>query len=237
MLTTDAATTPAAAATTTVGLGLIEDHLPLVWRVARQVARRLPSSVDAAELVGAGTLGLVDAFARYEPSRCDRFSAYAEIRIRGAILDQLREMDWMPRSARSKRKRLEGERHRLNNSLGRAPEAAELAEALGMSVTAMERMRTDIDRADVQRGPAFDEANIASNDLQPGAGIEQRELRARLASAISQLTTKQQQVLSLYYVDQLKLREIGQIFGVTESRVCQLHRDLIERLRAAILDD
>ena len=237
MLDTIASTT-AASTTSTNSVGKIEDHLPLVWRVAKQVARRLPSSVDASELVGAGTLGLVDAFARYEPSRCDRFGAYAEIRIRGAILDQLREMDWMPRSARTKSKRMESERHRLNNALGRAPDASELAEALNVTVAAMERMRTDIDRANVQRGAVYDEATIAcDDDMLPGAGLEHRELRARLASAIATLSLKQQQILSLYYVDQLKLKEIGQVFGVTESRVCQLHRELIEKLRAAVIDD
>ncbi|HEY1098332.1 MAG TPA: FliA/WhiG family RNA polymerase sigma factor [Myxococcota bacterium] len=235
---TSTASTTTRTAATAAAAGRIEDHLPLVWKVARSVARRLPSHIDAEELVGAGTLGLVDAWSRYDHERCDRFGAWAEIRIRGAILDQLREMDWMPRSARNKRKRLDSEKNKLSNTLGRTPDSSELAEALDMSVASMERMRADIERADVQRGVAFDEATIAAGDeFAPGAGLEQRELRARLAAAIGSLTTKQQQILSLYYVDELKLKEIGQIFGVTESRVCQLHRELIARLRAAVIDD
>jgi len=216
----------------------VEEHLPLVWRVARQIARRLPSHIEAAELVGAGTIGLVDALDRYEPALCDRFTAYAEIRIRGAILDQLREMDWMPRSARAKRKRIDSEQHRLQNRLGRAPDTTELAEGLGMTMAAVHRMRHDISCADMQRGVELDEAMVASTDAPvPGSGLEQRELRARLANAIAELPLKHQQILSMYYVDQLKLREIGELFKVTESRICQVHREMIERLRPAILDD
>ncbi len=212
-----------------------EDYIPLVWKVARQIARRIPSHVDVRELVGAGTLGLMAALDRYDASRCDRFASYAEIRIRGAILDQLREMDSMPRWARSKRKRIDAETNRLQNALGRVPDSSELANALGMTPTQLNRMKVDVDSADVRGGVDLDDCT--SREPGPEGALEHRELRARLAEAIEQLSPRHQQLLSLYYVDHLKLRELGEIFGVTESRVCQLHAQVVTRLRNAIMDD
>lgn len=193
----------------------VAEHLPLVWRVARQVARRLPSTIDAEDLVGAGTLGLIGALGRYEEARCDRFSAYAEFRIRGAILDQLREMDWMPRSLRTKRKKLDEARARLQQSLGRAPDASELAAALGTTREGVERIRRDVAFAEVVHGDA---AEDVAADATPGAALEERELRARLARAMAALPERQQQVLAMYYVDQLRLREIGAPAAVTRGR-------------------
>ena len=214
----------------------LESYLPLVWKVARQVARRLPAHVEVAELIGAGTIGLVSAMERYEPALCDRFAGYAEIRIRGAILDQLREMDWMPRSARTKRKRLDSASAQLQHSLGRSPDTSEIARAMGLSTEQVERMRRDVQSADVQRGVNLESTAVAGEESTPGQSLEQRELRARLQAAIEALPRRHQELLGLYYVEQLKLREIGDIFGVTESRVCQIHSQVIARLRASVLD-
>jgi RNA polymerase sigma factor for flagellar operon FliA len=213
----------------------MEEYLPLVWKVARQVARRIPAHIDVNELVGAGTLGLCAALERYDASRCDRFAVYAEIRIRGAILDQLREMDSMPRWARTKRKRMDAETNRLQNALGRVPDSTELASALGMTPVQMDRMRVDVDCADVRGGVELDDCT--SSVQNPEVALERRELRDRLAAAIEKLSPRQQQLLNLYYVHHLKLRELGEIFGVTESRVCQLHAQVVAHLRDAILDD
>jgi RNA polymerase sigma factor for flagellar operon FliA len=212
----------------------LEEYLPLVWKVARQIARRIPAHIDANELIGAGTLGLCSALERYDASRCDRFAGYAEIRIRGAILDQLREMDSMPRWARTKRKRLEAATTHLHNTLGRAPDPSELAGALGMTPVQMDRMRVDIDRADVRGGVDLDDC--MSTVQGPEVALERRESRARLVAAIDKLSPRQQQLLSLYYGDHLKLRELGEIFGVTESRVCQIHSQVVAQLRHAVLD-
>jgi RNA polymerase sigma factor for flagellar operon FliA len=213
----------------------MEEYLPHVWKVARQVARRIPAHIDVNELVGAGTLGLCAALERYDASRCDRFAVYAEIRIRGAILDQLREMDSMPRWARTKRKRMDAETNRLQNALGRVPDSTELASALGMTPVQMDRMRVDVDCADVRGGVELDDCT--SSVQNPEVALERRELRDRLAAAIEKLSPRQQQLLNLYYVHHLKLRELGEIFGVTESRVCQLHAQVVAHLRDAILDD
>jgi RNA polymerase sigma factor for flagellar operon FliA len=216
----------------------VEAHLPLVWRVARQMARRLPSTIAAEELVGAGTLGLIGALSRYESARCDRFSAYAEFRIRGAILDQLREMDWMPRSLRTKRKRLDAANAQLAQALGRAPDAGELATALGTTSELVERMRRDVEAADVVCTDAVNADVIVDDEgATPGSLLEDRELRARLARALDLLPERQQQVVRMYYVDQMRLREIGQLLCVTESRVCQILRDAVGRLRAELVDD
>jgi len=216
-------------------VGVVESYLPLVWKVARQVASRLPSSVEVEELVGAGTVGLVDAMSRYDESRCDRFEAYAEIRVRGAILDQLREMDWVPRSARAKARRLDDEGRRLQQALGRAPDASELAEALGTTSASVERMRRDVDSAGVVRGQSLDE-HAGSREAEPEFLFEQRELRGRLTEALVQLSTRQRHLLDLYYVRQLKLREIGDTLGVSESRVCQLLKEIVARMRLSLLD-
>lgn len=213
----------------------VSEHLALVWRIARQIARRLPTSVDVAELVGAGTVGLMDAMSRYQVQRCDCFVAYAEIRVRGAILDQLREMDWMPRSARTKRKRLDATQTQLHSKLGRPPDVVEVARALGTSIDGIERMRREVNQADIARN--VDTNEVADSRVDPERALQHRELRARLIVAIGALPERQQQILSLHYVDDLKLREIGQILGVSESRVCQVLGDIVVRLRAAIIDD
>ena len=218
--------------------GDVEAHLPLVWRVARQMARRLPSTISAEDLVGAGTLGLIGALSRYESARCDRFSAYAEFRIRGAILDQLREMDWMPRSLRTKRKRLDAANARLVQTLGRAPDTCELANALGTTSDAVERIRRDVEAADVVCADAVNaDVIVDDNGATPGSLLEDRELRARLARALDLLPERQQQVVRMYYVDQMRLREIGALLNVTESRVCQILREAVARLRAELTDD
>jgi RNA polymerase sigma factor FliA len=211
-------------------------YLPLVWRVARKVARRLPHNVDAAELVGAGTIGLMGALARKDEDRLDSFLAYAEIRIRGAILDQLREMDWMPRGLRRSHRHIEATKAQLENDLGRTADSSELAEALGLSVEAVDKTKCRIESAQVQRGVELQEA-VAGQDPDMLALLEHKEVRVRLGKAVNELCPKYQEILNLHYIKELKLREIGEIYGVTESRVCQIHKKIVAELRATLLDD
>lgn len=212
-----------------------EDHLDLVRRVAIRMARRLPKVVDLGDLLGAGALGLLDAVEKYDPARCDNFPAYAEIRIRGAILDALRAMDWVPRSTRHKGHRLDHAMASLQQSLGRAPDDDEMAEQLGVTRKAYDTMRREV----------HDFSVVSAEDLGPSTSlkaveapadslIEMEEMRDQLAGAIARLPDKERQVLSLYYLEELKLREIGEIFGVTESRICQIHAQAVGRLRKTL---
>ncbi|MCP4501097.1 MAG: FliA/WhiG family RNA polymerase sigma factor [Deltaproteobacteria bacterium] len=216
----------------------IAEYVPLVRRVAERMARRLPSVVDIGDLISAGTLGLLDAAEKYDESRCDRFAGYAEIRIRGAILDELRAMDWVPRSVRSKGHQLHDANSTLRHALGRAPEQEEIAEYLGCTPKQVGDMQLDVSRIavvaveDITVG-GF--ARFASDEkLIPDAEVDHSQMRTRVAHAITELPERERQVLSLYYIEELRLKEIGEIFSVTESRICQIHARAVKRLRGIL---
>lgn len=215
-----------------------QDYLYLVRRVAERMARRLPRAVDLGDLISAGTVGLIDAVAKYDAQRCDRFVGYAEIRIRGAILDELRAMDWVPRSVRAKGHRLDEALATLAGSLGRAPSDTEVAELLGVDQKAHDEMRRDVRNIAVvaiEDVSADGFAAFAADErTEPGRELEERELKECLARAVLRLPERERQVLSLYYVEELRLKEIGEVFGITESRVCQIHAQAIGRLRKLV---
>jgi RNA polymerase sigma factor for flagellar operon FliA len=214
-----------------------EDHLWLVERVAKKIARRLPPAVDVQDLIGAGTLGLLDAISRYDATRAGSFIGYAEIRIRGAILDHLRAMDWLPRSMRVQMRRTAEADRRLRNDLGRAPERAELASALGVDeedASLDTPTFTMLSVEDLREG-GFETSAV--EETEPNHALERQERKARLTHAISALPLRHRQVLALYHVEELTLKQIGAIFGVTESRACQIHRHALSLLRTALLDD
>lgn len=213
----------------------IEQHLHLVHRVARRIARRLPRDVSIDDLIGAGTIGLLAALTRYDDERADHFEYYAEVRIRGAILDELRAMDWLPRSVRRNVRRTAEAEHTLTGRLGRPPSEREVAEHLG---GAPRRLPVALSRAvvhleDVREGGA--EALPAQAEV-PTTHLESDERRREVAAAIARLPMRDQQILSLYYVEELTMKQIGELMGITESRVCQLHTRLVERLRAFMFD-
>ncbi len=223
----------AAAATTTETLS-VDEHLPLVRRVAKKIARRLPSVVDLDDLVGAGTIGLMDAAQRFDAGRAETFPAYAEIRIRGAILDHLRAMDWLPRSVRARNRRLDEADRKLKHTLGHAPDSSELAGYLGVSARSVGGVAGVVSVEDL-REDGFD--SFDGETPTPNQALELRERKQRLTAAIARLPLRTRQLLSLYYVEELTLKQIGMIFQITESRACQLHGQAIIKLRAELVDD
>lgn len=223
--------------------GKPEQYVGLVRKVAYSMARRLPSRVDVRDLISSGTLGLLDAIAKYDPKQNDNFEAYAEIRIRGAILDELRGLDWVPRSVRQKSHALDKKTRELEGHLGRAPSDEEVATSLAMNIDAFYEMVNDVRSVTVlsledmmsSTGSAnLGPASIAEDD--PLDNLCRRATATALAAALEQLPERDRLVLTLYYLEGLKLKEIGEILGVTESRVCQIHGHAIQRLKANLTE-
>jgi RNA polymerase sigma factor FliA len=213
---------------------LIERGLPIVRRIAFRLARRLPPNVDVGDLIGAGTEGLLKSIESYDANHAARFETYAESRVRGAILDELRGQDSLTRHGRRQMGEVTKVMRKLENQLGRAPEEQEVAAALGIELEAYHKLAENLSRA-----PAL--ANLGALDPDDVAGaadsaveFESRELKGQLVVAIKKLPERTQQVLALYYQEECTLSEIGQILGVTESRVCQILGDATARLRTAL---
>lgn len=219
---------------------LIVHYSPLVKFVAGRIGAGLPSSVDVGDLVSSGVLGLIDAVERFEPGRNVKFETFAAPRIRGAIYDGLRQLDWVPRSVRSRARDVERAFSELEHRLGRSPADDELAEHLQIGPDELARWLASIsattvgplDRAiDTGHEPAaVDGKGFAS----PEAVLEDRELRDMMRDEIKQLPERERLVLSLYYDEGLTLNEIGQVLGVTESRVSQIHTKSVIHLRSRL---
>jgi RNA polymerase sigma factor for flagellar operon FliA len=225
---------------------LILHYAPLVKYVASRVATGLPASVDQHDLVSYGMFGLIDALEKFEPGRGNKFETYAIPRIKGAIIDELRAMDWVPRSIRFKARELEKAQADLEAKLKRRPSEEELADRLGMSRRELHAMVSQISFVSVL---ALDEVvsagsdrgdqvtlmdTIADKGLDPTWGLESQELRGLLAAAINSLSEREKIVVTLYYFEGLTLAEIGEILGVTESRVCQIHTKAVGGLRGQL---
>ncbi|HET9672278.1 MAG TPA: RNA polymerase sigma factor WhiG [Actinomycetota bacterium] len=227
---------------------LILHYAPLVKYVASRVATGLPSSVDQSDLVSYGMFGLIDALQKFEPGRGNKFETYAIPRIKGAIIDELRAMDWVPRSIRFKARELEKAQADLEAMLKRQPTEEELAERLGVSRRELHDMLTQISFVSVL---ALDEVvsagadrgdqvslidTLADKGIDPTGGVESQETRGMLAAAINSLSEREKIVVTLYYFEGLTLAEIGEILGVTESRVCQIHTKAVGGLRGQLTD-
>ncbi|MED5371801.1 MAG: FliA/WhiG family RNA polymerase sigma factor [Myxococcota bacterium] len=218
---------------------LILDHYPLVRTIASRMIRRFPASVELEELVNVGTLGLIDAVDRFDTSRNVPFKAYAEIRIRGSIVDALREADWVPRSVRRKVNRIDSERERLFRDLGRQPTREELAESLEISVEAYDDLAADAQiRQLVSLDAPMDQEShtplsekVAADEEHLLEGWMRDELTQQVIQAVHHLPKKERTAVGLYYLHGLTLKEIGQVLGVTESRACQLRSQGIKRLK------
>jgi len=215
-------------------------YLDFVKRIATRMARSLPAHVSLDDLIGAGTLGLLDAVDRYDPSKADRFETFAEFRIKGAILDELRRYDLMARNARLTAKRLARKNQELTAQLGRPPVESEMATALELGIEEYRRLVERIGNVrvlsldDLQRGddgPAERMIELSSKSLGPDEATSIRELHDRLRNAISGLPERQQLILEMYYQREMTLKEIGTCVGVTESRVCQIMGEATGRLR------
>ena len=220
---------------------LIVTYAPLVKYVAGRLGSGLPAHVDDEDLVSYGLLGLIGAIERYDPERDVKFETYAIARIRGAIIDELRALDWVPRSVRSRARDIERAIGELEAKLGRVPTATKL----GLTEEELDESLSEISRSSIA---ALDELwtisgsggdSVALIDTiedteapDPQGALSQTELREAIADAIARLPEREKLVVTLYYYEELTLREIGEVLGVTESRVSQLHTKAILRLKA-----
>jgi len=225
---------------------LILHYAPLVKYVASRVATGLPASVEQADLVSYGMFGLMDALTKFEPGRGNKFETYAIPRIKGAIIDELRAMDWVPRSVRFKAREIEKAHTDLEAMLKRQPSEKEMAERLGISLRELHDVVSQISFVSVL---ALDELvsvgtdrgeqvslidTLADKGVDPTTGLESQETRGLLAAAVNSLSEREKIVVTLYYFEGLTLAEIGEILGVTESRVCQIHTKAVGSLRGQL---
>jgi RNA polymerase sigma factor for flagellar operon FliA len=226
---------------------LVVAYSPLVKFVAGRMASGLPSHVEEADLISYGLLGLIGAIERFDPSREIKFETYAVSRVKGAIIDELRSLDWVPRSVRAKARDVEKAHQKLENTLQRAPTEEEMAEELGIGLEDLRATLLDIANSSVLA--LEDLWTIADPDggqvslidtirdpraADPEAELDTAQLKDRLAEAISSLPERERLVVALYYYENLTLREIGEVLGVTESRISQLHTKAVLGLRSAM---
>ncbi|GLZ41475.1 RNA polymerase sigma factor [Actinokineospora sp. NBRC 105648] len=225
---------------------LVLHYAPLVKYVAGRVGTGLPAHVDVSDLIQSGIFGLVDAIEKFEPERGLKFETYAMQRIRGAILDDLRAQDWVPRTVRGRAREVERGIERLGAKLQRTPNDAELAGELGLTVTELRDVYAQLQLTSVV---ALDELAAAGRGVtsladvledetaeDPVALLVDQDNRRQLAEAIGLLVERDRVVVTLYYFENLTLAEIGRVLGVTESRVCQLHTRAVLRLRAKLME-
>jgi RNA polymerase sigma factor for flagellar operon FliA len=225
---------------------LILHYSPLVKYVAGRVAIGLPQSVEQSDLVSYGIFGLIDAIDKFDPDRGYKFETYAIARIKGAILDELRSIDWVPRSVRAKARAIEQAYGKLESTLHRTPSDDELAAELDMTDDQLQSALGQISFIGLvaldemltagERGDSITLGDMVASDPEdaPGVAFEVEEMRAFLADAIGRMPEREKVVLSLYYYEGLTLAEIGSVLGVTESRVCQIHTKAVLQLRARI---
>lgn len=224
----------------------VKQYAPLVKYVAGKVAVGMPHNVEFDDLVGFGVFGLFDAIKKFDPDKHVKFKTYAVTRIRGAIFDELRAIDWVPRSVRQKTRQIDDAVHRLESSLGRAASDQEIANELGLSVKDFQKSLLKISGTSIlslndvwYTGEDNDKVSIVDSiesphSLNPDIIVEKDEIKRVIVHAIEELPEKEKKVLVLYYYEDLTLKEIGKVLEVTESRISQLHTKAIMRLRAKL---
>ncbi|HUV31670.1 MAG TPA: FliA/WhiG family RNA polymerase sigma factor [Acidobacteriota bacterium] len=222
---------------------LLNKYLPLVRNVATRMAMGFPRSVELTDLINTGAIGLIEAFSHFDPNRGVKFETYAVPRIRGAILDELRALDWVPRSTRARSREIERAMTVLENELGRAPESSELARQLNMSEQELYLALDDVSCTNIlsldeiiypeddnRQVPRIETVSDTSSRGVLGE-IERGELRSFLVVAIDRLTAQEKLVIALYYFEELTLKEIGEVMSISESRVSQIHTRAVMKLR------
>jgi RNA polymerase sigma factor for flagellar operon FliA len=225
---------------------LIIQYTPWVRFMALRMAAKLPSHIQAEDLISAGIIGLIDALDKFNPTREVQFKTYAQIRIQGAMKDELRALDWASRSMRQKVKRLEHAYATLEQELGRPPSSEEVANSLGIEMDEFEEMLDDVKGTslvsleELGQGPASEdkssvlEALLTRQDQDPLEMLNLQDLKKALTLAIGELPEKERLVLSLYYFEELTMKEVGKVLNLTESRISQLHTQTVLRLRGKL---
>jgi RNA polymerase sigma factor for flagellar operon FliA len=224
---------------------MLIEHLPIVRFLARRIHERLPQHVDMEDLVSAGVVGLMDAFGKFDPTKRVQFRSYAQFRIRGAILDSLRTLDWSPRELRRKGRAVEETIRILTARMGKVPGETEIAAEMGLSIEEYQQLLGDLKGLEI--GTLHVERNEESGEEElayvPGRPEEdplfrclRGELEDRLTEAISELPERERLVMTLYYYEEMTMREVGLALGVVESRVSQIHASAVVHLRAALKD-
>jgi len=223
----------------------VEQFVPLVKRMAHHLLARLPASVQVDDLVQAGMLGLMDAAGRFEEGQGAQFETYASQRIKGAMLDELRANDWMPRGVRRAQRDIEKAIGKLEHRLGRPPAEVEVAKEMKLSLAEYQNMLADARGAqlihfdsgdDGDDGDSFLDRHLADVSGDPLERVRDQRFRTALIGAIDLLPERERMLMGLYYEQELNFREIAAVLGVTESRVCQLHSQAVARIRARLKD-
>lgn len=226
---------------------LILHYSPLVKYVAGRVSVGLPANIEQGDLISYGIFGLIDAIDKYDPGRNIKFETYALARIKGAIIDELRAIDWVPRSVRAKARQIEKAFATLENRLHRTPSNQEVADELGLTLTELETIFTQISFVGLValdellsvggergEGVTLGDTIADAKGEDPVSAFEIDEMKHMLADAINRLSEREKIVITLYYYESLTLAEIGQVLGVTESRVCQMHTKAVLQLRGRL---
>ncbi len=222
---------------------VILEHMPMVRHIARRIAERLPKSVDLEDLTSAGVLGLIDAYSKFESTKQVQFRSYAHFRIQGAILDFLRQSDWSPRDLRKKSRTIQNAVRVLTQQLARAPSEDEVSAELNLHLDDYQRLLGELRGLDIGSLHAERGEDTGEEEISYVAGAPQEdplfcclkgELRQHLAEAIEELPERERLILTLYYFEELTMKEIGQTIGVVESRVSQIHTSAVLRLRSAL---
>ncbi|MHB0973608.1 MAG: RNA polymerase sigma factor FliA [Thiobacillus sp.] len=220
----------------------ISKYAPLVKRIAYHMMARLPASVEVDDLIQVGLIGLMDAVGRFDGTQGAQFESYATQRIRGAMLDELREADWLPRHVRQKSRQIESAIHRLEQRNGKSPTEQEISAELGMAIDQYQSMLGDVKCSQLlyyedfsdEDSASFLERYLVDGSSDPLAVLEDEGFRDSLIAAIHHLPERERSMMGMYYEQDMNLKEIGAVLGVSESRVCQLHSQAVARLRTQL---